>query len=55
MIESECIELGHGKINKYDIDMMIIDAWDKYEQELFHIKNPYIYSAYLIINTCSLY
>ena len=55
MIESESIEIGHAKIDKYDIDMMIIDARDKYEQELSHIENAYIYSAYLIINTCGLF
>ena len=56
MIESsESIEIGHGKIDKYDIDMMIIDVRDKYEQELSHIENVYIYSAYLITNTCGLY
>ena len=54
-IESESIEIGPSKIDKYDIDMMIIDTWGKYEQELSHIKYPYIYSAYLIINTCGLY
>ena len=54
MIESESIEIRHGKIDKYDIDM-IIDARDKYEQELSHVENAYIYSAYLIINTCGLY
>ena len=46
MIESESIEIRHGKIDKYDIDIMIIDATDKYEQELSHIENAYIYSAY---------
>ena len=55
VIESESIEIGHGKIDKYDIDMMIIDVGSKYEQELSHIENVYIYSAYLIINTCGLY
>ena len=55
MIELESIEIRHGKIDKYDIDIMIIDARDKYEQELSHIENVYIYSAYLIINTCGLY
>ena len=55
MIESESIEIGHGKIDKFDIDMMIIDVGDKYEQELSHIENVYIYSAYLIVNTCGLY
>ena len=54
-IESESIDIGHGKINKYDIDMMIIDTWDKYKQQLSHIKNAYVFSAYLIINTCVLY
>ena len=53
-IKSESIEIVYGKIDKYDIDMMIIDIWDKYEQELSHIK-MYIYSVYLIINTCCLY
>ena len=55
VIESESIEIGHGKIDKYEIDMMIIDVRDKYEQELSHIENVYIYSVYLIINTCGLY
>ena len=55
MIESESIEIGHGKIDKYDINMMIIDAMDKYKQELSHIENKYIYSAYLTINTCGLF
>ena len=55
MIEWESIEIGYGKIDKYDIDIMIIDARDKYEQELSHIENAYIYSAYLIVNTCGLY
>ena len=51
MIESESIEIGHAKIDKHNIDMMIIDARDKYEQVLSRIENVYIYSAYLIINT----
>ena len=55
MIESESMEIGYGKIDKYDIDIMIIDIRDKYEQELSHIENVYIYSAYLINNTCGLF
>ena len=55
MIESESIEIGHAKIDKHNIDMMIIDARDKYEQVLSHIENVYIYSAYLIINTYGLF
>ena len=55
MIESKSIEIRHGKIDKYDIDMMIIDAMDKYKQEISHIKNKYKYSAYLTINTCGLF
>ena len=46
VIESESIEIGHGKIDKYDIDMMIIDVRDKYEQELSHIENVYIFSIF---------
>ena len=53
-IESEPIEIGRDEISKYDIDIMIIDIWNKYEQELLHIKNVYTYSAYLI-NVCGLY
>ena len=53
-IESEPIEIGRDEISKYDIDIMIIDIWYKYEQELLHIKNVYTYSANLI-NTCGLY
>ena len=55
MTESESIKIEHAKIDKYDIDMMITDAGDKYEQELSHRENAYIYSAYLIINTCGLF
>ena len=47
MIEWESIQIGYGKIDKYDIDMMIIDARDKYEQELSHIKNAYIYIKHI--------
>ena len=36
--ESESIEIAYGKINNYDIDMMIIDTWDKCKQQLSHIK-----------------
>ena len=46
MIESESIEIGHAKIDKYDIDMMIIDARDKYEQEISHRKCIYIFSIF---------
>ena len=46
MIESKSIEIGHAKIDKYDIDMMIIDARDKYEQEISHRKCIYIFSIF---------
>ena len=53
-IESEPIEIRYGKVDMYDVDMMIIDIWGKYEQDLSYIENVYIYSVYLIINTCGL-
>ena len=40
MIESEPIEIGHGKIDKYDIDVIIIDPRDKYEQEFSPAEHP---------------
>ena len=46
MIESESIEIGYGKIAKYDIGMMIIDARDKYEQQLSDIESVYIFSIF---------
>ena len=53
-IESEPIEIRYGKVDMYDVDMMIIDIWGKYEQDLPYIENVYIYSVSLIINTCGL-
>ena len=53
-IESEPIEIRYGKVDMYDVDMMIIDICGKYEQDLSYIENVYIYSVYLIINTCGL-
>ena len=53
-IESEPIEIRYGKVDMYDVDMMIIDIWGKYEQDLSYIENVYIYSVSLIINTCGL-
>ena len=53
-IESEPIEIRYGKVDMYDVDMMIIDIWGKHEQDLPYIENVYIYSVSLIINTCGL-
>ena len=40
-IESEPIEIRYGKVDMYDVDMMIIDIWGKYEQDLSYIENVY--------------
>ena len=53
-IESEPIEIRYGKVDMYGVDMMIIDICGKHEQDLSYIENVYIYSVYLIINTCGL-
>ena len=57
IITSELLEIKHGAVDINDIDRLIIDILQKYEELLgfSHMKSVYIYSMHLIINTCALY
>ena len=56
VIKSEPLEIKYGIVDINDIDKLIFDILQKYEEvlESSYMKSVYIYSAYLIINTCSL-
>ena len=56
IIKSEPLEIKYGIIDINDIDKLIIDILQKYEEalEFSYMKSVYFYSAYLIINTCAL-
>ena len=55
-LSSERLEIKHGVVDINDIDTFIIDILQKYEEllEFSYMKSVYIYSMYLIINTCAL-
>ena len=55
-IKSEPLEIKFGIVDIDDIDKLIIDILQKYEEllELSYIKSVYAYSMYLMINTCAL-
>ena len=56
IITSEPLETKHSAVNINDIDRLIIDIVQKYEEllEFSYMKSVYIYTMYLIINTCAL-
>ena len=56
IITSEPLEIKHSAVDINDIDRLIIDILQKYEEllEFSYMKSVYIYSMYLIINTCAL-
>ena len=56
IIESEPLEIKYGIVDINDIDKLIIDILQKYEEvlESSYMRSVYFYSAYLIINTCAL-
>ena len=56
IIKSEPLEIGLGIIDINDIDKLIIDILQKYEEvlESSYMRIVYFYSTYLIINTCAL-
>ena len=56
IITSEPLEIKHSAIDINDIDRLIIDVLQKYEEllEFSYMKSAYIYSMYLIINTCAI-
>ena len=55
-ITSERLEIKYGAVDINDIDKLIINILQKYEEllEFSYMKSVYIYSMYLIINTCAL-
>ena len=56
MIKSEALEIKYGIVDINDIDKLIIDILQKYEEvlESSYMRSVYFYSAHLIINTCAL-
>ena len=56
IITSEPLEIKHGAVDINDICRLIIDILQKYQEllEFSYMKSVYIYSMYLIINTCAL-
>ena len=56
IIKSEPLEIKYGIVDINDIDKLIIDILQKYEEvlESSYMKSVYFYSAYLIINTRAL-
>ena len=55
-LSSEPLEIKYGIVDINDIDNLIIDILQKYEDllEFTYMKGVYLYSTYLIINTCAL-
>ena len=55
-LSSEPLEIKYGIVDINDIDKLIINILQKYEEllEFSYMKSVYIYSMYLIINTCAL-
>ena len=52
----EPLEIKYGAVDIYDINYLIIDILQKYEEALesSYMRIVYFYSTYLIINTCAL-
>ena len=56
IIKSEPLEIKFSIVDINDIDKLIIDILQKYEEalEFRYMKSGYFYSMYLVINTCAL-
>ena len=56
IIITEPFKIKYGAVDIYDINYLIIDILQKYEEALrsTYMRTVYLYSAYLIINTCAL-
>ena len=56
IIITEPLEIKYGAVDIYDINYLIIDILQKYEEVLkfSYMKSVYIYSMYLVINSCAL-
>ena len=55
-VSSEPLEIRYGVVDIDDIDKLIISILQKYKEllGLSYMKSIYVYSMYLIINTCAL-
>ena len=55
-LSSEPLEIKYGAVDINDIDKLIINILQKYEEllEFSYMKSVYVYSMYLVINTCAL-
>ena len=56
IIITEPLEAKHGAADIYDINYLIIDMLQKYEEvlECSYMRSVYMYSLYLVINSCAL-
>ena len=56
IIITEPLEVKHGIVDINDIDKLIIDILQKYEEvlESSYMRIVYFYATYLIINACAL-
>ena len=56
IIKSELLQIKLGIVDINDIDQLIIDIIQKYEEvlESSYMRIVYLYATYLIINTCAL-
>ena len=55
-LSSEPLEIKYDIVDIDDIDKLVINILQKYKDllEFTYMKSVYLYSAYLIINTCAL-
>ena len=55
-LSSEPLEIKYGIVDIDDIDKLVINILQKYKDllELTYMKSVYLYSAYLVNNTCGL-
>ena len=56
IIITEPLEIKYGVIDIYDVNDLIIDILQKNEEALesSYMRSVYIYSMYLVINSCAL-
>ena len=56
IIIKEPLEIKYGAVGIYDINYLIIDILQKYKEALesSYMRSVYIYSMYLVINSCAL-
>ena len=56
IIITEPLEIKYGAVDIYDINYLIIDILQKYKEALesSYMRSVYIYSMYLVINSCAL-